>query len=81
MPEMHLFIDTNAYLQFYRHTKDDAEILNTLSEHVERGGIVVHCPCTSWTNAIVIESESYITRPMHSGKPLFRELIRGICMG
>lgn len=44
MPEMHLFIDTNAYLQFYRHTKDDAEVLNSLIEHVEHGDIVVHLP-------------------------------------
>jgi hypothetical protein len=44
MPQMHLFIDTNVFLNYYRHTADDTKTLDQLCKHVEAGDIALHLP-------------------------------------
>lgn len=44
MPQMHLFIDTNVFLNYYRHTADDTKALDQLCKHVEAGDIALHLP-------------------------------------
>lgn len=44
MPNMHLFIDTNVFLNYYRHTADDTKILDRLCQHVAAGSIALHLP-------------------------------------
>lgn len=68
MPEMHLFIDTNAYLQFYRHTKDDGKILDSLIQHVERGHIVLHLPAH-----VLDECNRNRERELHNSTDAFRK--------
>lgn len=41
---MHLFIDTNAFLSFYHHTKDDIDALKMLFRELQAGNIVLHIP-------------------------------------
>jgi len=41
---MHLFIDTNVFLNYYRHTADDTKALDQLSKHIEAGDIALHLP-------------------------------------
>lgn len=68
MPEMHLFIDTNAYLQFYRHTIDDAQVLDSLIGHVERGSVVVHLP-----THVLDECNRNRERELHNSTDAFRK--------
>ncbi|OJA99929.1 PIN domain-containing protein [Burkholderia ubonensis] len=41
---MHLFIDTNIYLSFYHHSKDDLESLEDLIMEIVDNHIVLHLP-------------------------------------
>lgn len=41
---MQLFIDTNVYLSFYQHSKDDVRDLDELFHHVFEDRIVLHVP-------------------------------------
>lgn len=41
---MHVFIDTNVYLNFFHHTNDDVASLNNLHKAVSKAEVVLHLP-------------------------------------
>ncbi|WP_295460535.1 PIN domain-containing protein [uncultured Pseudomonas sp.] len=44
MPKLHVFIDTNIFLNFYSFSDDKPEVIDELSDIVASGGIVLHLP-------------------------------------
>ena len=44
MPVMHLFIDTNIFLNFYTYPDDDDGVIDELLENIGPNKIVLHLP-------------------------------------
>lgn len=44
MPVMHLFIDTNIFLNFYTYPDDDDGVIDDLLENIGPNKIVLHLP-------------------------------------
>lgn len=73
---MHLFIDTNAYLSFYHHTKDDIAALEKLLSEITRGNIALHVPRQvrdEWTRnrdgKLYTAAKEFQTSPLKSEIP------------